>query len=82
MIRKRLTKIHFESSHHASFRSSFVYSLLFNFKSIVEFIIRFPGDSLTSQYGAIERMRGAILAILSHGLKQVCCSLKLHDEIE
>ncbi|UJR15102.1 hypothetical protein I4U23_002069 [Adineta vaga] len=50
--------------------SSSVHNLLSNLKSIVELIIKFPGDSLTSQYGAIERIRSAILSILSHGLKQ------------
>jgi hypothetical protein len=54
------------------FRSASVHSLLSNLKSIVEFVIRFPGDSLTSQYGAIERIRSDILSILSHGLRQVC----------
>ncbi len=53
------------------FRSSFVHSLLSNLKSIVELVTKFPGDSLTFQYGAIERIRSAILSILSHGLKQV-----------
>jgi len=40
-------------------------------KSLVELLIQFRGDSLTTKYGAIERLRVAILAILSHGLKQV-----------
>lgn len=60
-----------------SFRSLFVHNLLSNFKSIVELVIKFPGDSLTSQYGAIERIRSAIFSILSHGLKQVCVRIKL-----
>jgi hypothetical protein len=55
-----------------SFRSLFIHNLLSNLKSIVELVIKFPGDSLTSQYGAIERIRSAILSILSHGLKEVC----------
>ncbi|CAF1127809.1 unnamed protein product [Adineta steineri] len=50
--------------------SSSVHRLLLNFKSIVELVVNFPGDSLTSQYGAIERIRFAILSILTHGLKQ------------
>ena len=54
------------------FRSPSVHSLLSNLKSIVELVIKFPGDSLTLQYGAVERIRSAILSILSHGLKQVC----------
>jgi hypothetical protein len=59
-----------------SFRSPSVHSLLSNLKSIVELVIKFPGDSLTSQYGAIERIRSAILSILSHGLKHVCSHQK------
>jgi hypothetical protein len=47
-----------------------VNSLLSNIKSTVELLIQFRGDSLTTKYGAIERLRLAILAILSHGLKQ------------
>jgi hypothetical protein len=54
--------------------SSFVHSLFLNFKSIVELVIKFPGDSLTFQYGAIERIRSAIFTILSHGFNQVCMS--------
>ncbi|CAF4680598.1 unnamed protein product [Rotaria socialis] len=47
-----------------------VNSLLTSIKSTVELLIQFRGDSLTTKYGAIERLRLAILAILSHGLKQ------------
>ncbi|CAF2050805.1 unnamed protein product [Rotaria magnacalcarata] len=47
-----------------------VNSLLTNIKSTVELLVQFRGDSLTTKYGAIERLRLAILAILSHGLKQ------------
>ncbi|CAF0774810.1 unnamed protein product [Adineta ricciae] len=47
-----------------------VNNLLSNIKSTVELLIQFRGDSLTTKYGAIERLRLAILAILSHGLKQ------------
>lgn len=54
------------------FRTLSVNSLLSNLKSLVELLIQFQGDSLTRKYGAIERLRSAILAILSHGLKQVC----------
>jgi hypothetical protein len=54
------------------FRPLSVNSLLLNIKSTVELLIQFRGDSLTTKYGAIERLRLAILAILSHGLKQVC----------
>lgn len=49
--------------------SSFPHVLLSNFKSIVELIVKFPGDCLTTQYGAIERIRSCILAILTHGFK-------------
>ncbi|CAF1364977.1 unnamed protein product [Rotaria magnacalcarata] len=45
-------------------------SLLLNLKSIVELVIKFHGDSLSIQYGAIERIRSAILSILLHGFKQ------------
>ncbi|UJR31584.1 hypothetical protein I4U23_019071 [Adineta vaga] len=47
-----------------------VNNLLSNIKSTVELLIQFRGDSLTTKYGAIERLRLAILAILSHGLKE------------
>ncbi|CAF1369088.1 unnamed protein product [Adineta ricciae] len=50
--------------------SQSVHNLLSNLKSIVELVLKFPGDSLTSQYGAIERIRAPILSIFSHGLKQ------------
>ncbi|CAF1400352.1 unnamed protein product, partial [Adineta steineri] len=50
--------------------SQSVNSLLSSLKSTVELLIQFRGDSLTTKYGAIERLRLAILAILSHGLKQ------------
>lgn len=55
-----------------SFRPPCVHSLLSNLKSIVELVIKFPGGSLVTQYGAIERIRSAILSILLHGFKQVC----------
>lgn len=45
-------------------------TLLTNLKSIVELSIQFRGDSLTSTYGAIERLRSTILAILFHEIKQ------------
>lgn len=54
------------------FRSVSVNSLLSNIKSTVELLVQFRGDSLTTKYGAIDRLRLAIVAILSHGLKQVC----------
>jgi len=57
------------------FRPLSVNSLLSNIKSTVELLVQFRGDSLTTKYGAIERLRLAILAILSHGIKQVCKTL-------
>ncbi|CAF3721177.1 unnamed protein product [Rotaria sordida] len=49
---------------------SSVNSLLSNLKSTIELLIQFRGDSLTTKYGAIERLRLVILAILTHSLKQ------------
>ena len=57
-------------------RTPSVASLLKNLKSIVELSIHFRVDSLTSTYGAIERLRSAILAILFHEIKQV--NMKSH----
>ncbi|CAF0939960.1 unnamed protein product [Rotaria sordida] len=48
---------------------SSVNSLLSNLKSTIELLIQFRGDSLTTKYGAIERLRLVILAILTHSLK-------------
>ncbi|CAF1028864.1 unnamed protein product [Rotaria sordida] len=45
-------------------------SLLSNLKSIIELVIKCPGNSLIIQYGAIQRIRSAIFSILLHGFKQ------------
>ncbi|CAF3310554.1 unnamed protein product, partial [Rotaria sp. Silwood2] len=59
-----------ELSASIHFRSPSINSLLSNLKSIIELVIKLPGDSLIIQYGAIERIRSAIFSILVHGLKQ------------
>ena len=52
-------------------------TLLSNLKSTVELLLNFPIHSLTTQYGAIERLRLAILAILTHGLRQVDLKIQI-----